>query len=283
MGGLWEFPGGKIEAGESVQQALLRELREEVNIHCTRFENLIRIEHRYPDKHVVLDVQLVDAFTGEAAGKEGQEIKWVRVDDLENYTFPEANKPIITAVKLPRRFLITGQCLDINDFRSRLADAIGSGIKYAQVRAPWLSEEEYIALANTISSAFDNIDLNFFANTSPEVFAKTPFSNLHLNSKILQKIQSRSQLPTHKLLSAACHSLDELIFAEKLGVDFVFYSPVKETASHPGCEPAGWHALAEICRTAKIPVYALGGMDEKDLSQAISCGAQGIAAITAFW
>ena len=128
MGGLWEFPGGKIEAGESVQQALLRELREEVNIHCTRFENLIRIEHRYPDKHVVLDVQLVDAFTGEAAGKEGQEIKWVRVDDLENYTFPEANKPIITAVKLPRRFLITRKCLDINDFRSQLADDNGSGI-----------------------------------------------------------------------------------------------------------------------------------------------------------
>jgi 8-oxo-dGTP diphosphatase len=98
QGGLWEFPGGKIEAGEYAQQALTRELQEELAISVTASEPLIRIEHEYSDKSVVLDVWCVTAFSGQARGVEGQPLEWVLPSDLKNYDFPAANEPIIEAV-----------------------------------------------------------------------------------------------------------------------------------------------------------------------------------------
>ena len=98
QGGLWEFPGGKIEAGESAQQALARELHEELAIEVLASEPLVRIAHDYTDKSVVLDVWCVTAFSGEARGIEGQPLAWVSVDQLTDYDFPAANEPIIAAV-----------------------------------------------------------------------------------------------------------------------------------------------------------------------------------------
>ena len=98
QGGFWEFPGGKIEAGESAQEALARELQEELAIRVSESEPLIRIEHEYSDKSVVLDVWCVTAFSGKARGVEGQPLEWVLPSDLKNYDFPAANEPIIEAV-----------------------------------------------------------------------------------------------------------------------------------------------------------------------------------------
>ncbi len=95
QGGLWEFPGGKVEAGESVQEALTRELQEELSIEPTELEPLMEIHHEYSDKTVWLDIWLVSQFHGEPAGLEGQPIQWVAVEQLDQYEFPKANQPII--------------------------------------------------------------------------------------------------------------------------------------------------------------------------------------------
>jgi 8-oxo-dGTP diphosphatase len=95
QGGLWEFPGGKIEAGESDRQGLARELAEEVGIDVITTEALTTIKHDYGDKIVDLRFILVTEFSGQAQGKEGQQIKWVSINDLPQYSFPEANKVII--------------------------------------------------------------------------------------------------------------------------------------------------------------------------------------------
>ncbi len=97
MGGLWEFPGGKVEQGEAVTDALCRELDEELGIQPTSWEPLIQVNHSYPDKTVLLDVWTVTSFTGEAYGREGQPVQWVSREELVNFEFPEANKPIIEA------------------------------------------------------------------------------------------------------------------------------------------------------------------------------------------
>ncbi|MDG0971318.1 MAG: NUDIX domain-containing protein, partial [Porticoccaceae bacterium] len=95
QGGLWEFPGGKLEANESPYQGLVRELTEELDIRVTSATPFIQVSHDYTDKQVLLDVWQVTAFVGQARGAEGQECKWVPVSDLlsqsSNYQFPEAN------------------------------------------------------------------------------------------------------------------------------------------------------------------------------------------------
>ena len=95
QGGLWEFPGGKVEAGESVFVALKRELIEEVGLTIHSSSQLMVIEHDYGDKCVKLDVHVVSNFSGEAHGAEGQPSEWVAISELENYDFPEANAEII--------------------------------------------------------------------------------------------------------------------------------------------------------------------------------------------
>lgn len=98
QGGLWEFPGGKVEVDETIQQALVRELKEELDIIAECFEPLVVIEHDYGDKTVRLDVWLVTQFDGDPVGCEGQQVKWSTIDELTRYEFPAANKKIIEKI-----------------------------------------------------------------------------------------------------------------------------------------------------------------------------------------
>jgi 8-oxo-dGTP diphosphatase len=95
QGGKWEFPGGKRETNESIEQALARELLEEIGIHVTKQSKFMSIEHDYGDKKVRLDVRLVEGFEGEASHQEGQQSQWVDINDLSQFTFPAANNVII--------------------------------------------------------------------------------------------------------------------------------------------------------------------------------------------
>ena len=99
QGGLWEFPGGKVEAGEEILTALYRELFEELGFKTLAAKPLIKVSHDYSDKSVVLDVWVVTEFSGNAEGREGQEVRWIAPSDIGSFTFPDANQPIVEAFK----------------------------------------------------------------------------------------------------------------------------------------------------------------------------------------
>jgi len=95
QGGFWEFPGGKIERDETPTEGLFRELKEELAISVLEMRPFVKLEHEYPERSIILDVWIVEKFTGNARGNEGQTIAWVSIDQLNQYQFPEANRLIV--------------------------------------------------------------------------------------------------------------------------------------------------------------------------------------------
>src|SRR5690606_25115940 len=151
QGGLWEFPGGKVDSGESIEQAVARELCEELDIQVLASEPLIQIRHHYPDKSVLLDVRRITQFSGEPRGNEGQPIQWVDVAQLDQFEFPAANRPIITAIKLPSTFAITGHWTDEQDFSARVSSVLDAGVGLLQLRIPGFSLAEHQHLLDVVA------------------------------------------------------------------------------------------------------------------------------------
>lgn len=282
QGGLWEFPGGKVEPGETLFEALKRELYEELAIDITATEPLIKIRHDYGDKQVLLDVHKVEAFNGQPIGAEGQPVQWVAPDNLHYYEFPAANRPIISAIRLPRKLLITGDFASPEDCIARVKSALERGIRLVQLRLA--DKIDMPPLAQSLALLCAGYNARLQLNCSPDFFSTAALPNvgLHLNARELMRSRLRP-VATDVLLGASCHNSQELAKAQSIGVDYLLLSPVKHTSSHPTQQPLGWESFSELIQTIAVPVYALGGMAEADLPEAVARGAQGIAAISEWW
>lgn len=279
MGGLWEFPGGKVEAGEPVEAALLRELGEELGILPTAFRPLIRIAHDYPDKSVCLDVWEVTAFRGEPQGLEGQPLAWVRPEELALHEFPAANRPIVTAALLPTRYLITPDMLSAAERQHWLAQRLARGARLVLFRAPHLSRDAYLAEATDLLRLCREAGAMLMLHGPAKLLQKVAADGVHLPARHLS-LESVTGLPRGCWLAASVHDVRELALATSLGVDFVTFSPVAATSSHPGLAGMGWSSFADLVNAAVLPVYALGGMTDTDADRAREHGAQGVAGIT---
>ncbi|MFZ2313215.1 MAG: Nudix family hydrolase [Methylobacter sp.] len=279
QGGLWEFPGGKIESSETTEQALARELKEELNITVKASTPLITVQHQYPDLAVQLNVFLVEHFSGEAKSCEGQPFKWVNPDELANYPFPAANQPIITAARLPDRYAILDD-VDESRLLKNLQKILDRGVKLIQARLktlPTVTVERFIERAYPLCKQHNALLL---MNSAVENERGLDVDGIHLTSRHLMSITKRPK--GMKWVAASCHNLLELQHAQNIGVDFVVLAPVLSTATHPEAETLGWERFAELVSRINLPVYALGGQSESSLVEAGQGGGQGIAAIRAF-
>lgn len=283
QGGLWEFPGGKVEAGEQATQALARELHEELGIQVTASAPLIQIAHDYADKSVFLDVWEVTGFTGEPKGAEGQPLRWVRPKDLSLYEFPAANRGIVRAAQLPERYLITPEVTERLQVVEGVQKALADGIKLIQLRAPGMFDAQYR------DTALDVVGLSagkaqVMLKGPSEWLGDFPAAGWHLTAKQLREYAPNGRpFPRERMLAASCHCAEEIELAIQAEVDFITLSPVLPTQTHPDAQPLGWEQTQALVARCPMPVYLLGGMRPNLLEQARSVGAQGIAGIRNLW
>ena len=275
QGGLWEFPGGKLEPNEQPEQALVRELQEELGIQATQWQPLIQIPHHYPDKSVYLHVFVVSAYQGQPQGREGQQIQWVARNQLTDYAFPAANQPILQALQLPNYIAITPtdlSCETIAAYIEQLPAATG-----VQLRLKHLSESHAREIALTAKPLLASRGLPGYLNHPQLEIAQDLGLGIHLTGQQLQQAQ-----PGTADFSASCHTPHELALAAQLGARFALLGPVQETRSHPQQTALGWPHFSQWVAEATLPVYALGGLSRAQLAQARQAGAQGVAGISAF-
>ena len=283
LAGLWEFPGGKVEANETVQAALARELEEELGIRPTAARPLIQVRHDYPDKQVLLDVWEVSAFTGEPHGAEGQPLAWVSPRQLVDYEFPAANRPIVAAARLPERYLITPEGLTGPELLRGIQAALKNGIRLLQLRAPAMFDAQYRDIAvDALGLCAGKAQL--MLKGPLEWLGDFPAAGWHLTAQQLRELSAAGRpFPTQRWLAASCHGAQELELATQMGVDFITLSPVQPTQTHPDAQPLGWAQVAELLLGFNQPAYLLGGVTPSDVERAWQVGAQGVAGIRAFW
>jgi 8-oxo-dGTP diphosphatase len=283
QGGLWEFPGGKVERNETPLQSLGRELTEELGIHLQAARPLIQVHHDYGDRAVWLDVWRVDAWRGEPRGVEGQAVRWAEPKSLDARLFPPADVPVIAALKLPSIYLITPEPgSDEEGFLKQLTVCVRSGIRLVQLRAKRLESHPYRALACQAMTICEKHGATLLLNAEPELAIDLGAHGVHLTSERLRELRHRP-LGGSYWVGASCHNGRELQQACRIGVDFVVLSPLRFTASHPASRPLGWEQFRTLVCDTTVPVYALGGMSTGDLGTAWAHGGQGVACTSALW
>jgi 8-oxo-dGTP diphosphatase len=281
LAGRWEFPGGKREPGESPEDALVRELREELGIEAQVGEHVISVPQQYPDKRLKLEVRHLTGWKGTPRGHEGQALAWVVPDKLMRYAMPPADRPVVAALLHPDRYLVTPEPTDTDLWLAALERALAQGIRRVHVRARSLSGDAWEQLARKAVACSLAAGAEVLLNGDIEL-ARTLGVGVHLRASQLPDLVFRP-LPEDVLVAASCHTAAELRQAEALACDFAVVGSVFPTATHPGGDPLGWSGFAGLRENVSLPMYAIGGLQPADITQARQHGAQGIAAIRGLW
>lgn len=287
LAGLWEFPGGKVEPGESPEVALQRELHEELGIRATIGGHVISVPQQYPGKRLVLDVRDVHAYDGIPKGLDGQALVWAPPHLLGSYRMPPADRPMVAALRQPDRYLITPEPgSDDNAWLASLQRAVGAGIQRVQLRMRDCEPGHWQRLAARAVELCRDSGADVLLNGDIGLAARLD-CGLHLRSTQLHEHGFTTAIAEHRqagrLLAASCHTVRDLLQAQELGCGFVVLGPVQATASHPDANGIGWEAFSQMREQVSLPIYALGGMRPADISIARTHGAQGIAAIRGLW
>lgn len=283
LGGLWEFPGGKQEQGESSMDTLQREFEEELGLAIHNARPFIKLNYNYTDKFVVLNVWLIKEWSGMPSGKEGQVVKWVELSKLEELEFPPANQMLVKAIQLPPLYLISPGPLGDNDkFLSGIEECVEAGARLLQLRCNEEIFHKNPELVTEVLNVCESNNARLLLNSSPALAVAFRVHGVHLNSARLLQLNERP-LDNNFLISASCHNQTELLHATRIGADFVVLSPVNKTPSHPDAIPLGWEKFSRMSKSANIPIYALGGMQPEHLDMAWDYGAQGVAMLSGVW
>jgi 8-oxo-dGTP diphosphatase len=282
LSGLWEFPGGKVEPGETPEAALARELREELGIEAVAGAALVEVPQRYPHKRLRLDVREIASWSGAPKGLDGQALAWVPPRKLADYPMPPADRPVVAALLQPDCYLVTpAPGADDGAWLQGLRASIDAGVRRVQLRAPGLDAARWRSLVAKAAALCRETGVEALVNGDAEL-AREHGLGLHLRAGQLPAFDAGMRVPGTPL-AASCHDAGDLQRAAALGCDFVVLGAVLPTPSHPGIAGMGWDAFAALREDCDLPIYAIGGLGREDARTARAHGAQGIAAIRGLW
>ena len=273
--GYWEFPGGKIEAKESVRDALVRELIEELNVTITKATPWFTFMMHYTHATVRLHCWRVQAWQGEMRGMEGQQFAWQTLDELNVAPTLPGCVPIFRALALPSVYAIThaGE-LGTVVYLQRLEAALQNGLRLIQLREKTMPYAKLRRFGDELMALARAYGARVLVNSDGMLANEINADGVHLSAAQLSTLKAR---PEFALIGASTHNRAELEHAAELKCDFAVLGPVNSTRTHPGQPPMGWNAFAALTLATPLPCYALGGMTLNDLPAAIEHGAHGVA------
>ena len=286
--GWWEFPGGKLEAGESVADALARELHEELGLEVVDSTPWVVRGHAYPHATVRLWFRRVRRWRGEPRPREGQALAWRPARAIDVAPLLPASIAPIGWLGLPPTYLISCAAqIGVAAFERALHRALeanrdggGAAPLLLQLREPALPAAELERLFGRLRALREPGGLRIVVSSRhPASYARAA-DGVHLTARDLAAARER---PRVRWVGASCHAAAELARADAIGCDFAVLGPVRPTASHPGAPGIGFDGLAREIASTPLPVYALGGLDASDLGAAEAAGAHGVAAMRAAW